>query len=131
MRNELKYLICFVLCLWSADDISNRSLHILTLGIGSVGIIGAAYLGGLTLSMAGALPGLALLLMSLTGAGIGIADGVIIAILGCVYGTGTAAVIAGMSLGLGAMAGLLKKSRDMAFIPFITVGYVIWAWVIN
>ena len=120
---ENKLLFIFVLAVWAADDIKNRSVHIGILLIGSLAaMIGLLY-NGITVNnlLFCLFPGLILSLVKIAGVRIGGADIWAVFVSGIV--SGPADTVKAMLIGL-ALFVLIKRRGEGAFLPYYLAGYL-------
>ncbi|HAZ91219.1 MAG TPA: hypothetical protein DCX21_04510 [Eubacterium sp.] len=124
-----KVIILLLLIYMSCEDIIKKRISVL---LGSLLIITAAA-GGFNLS--GLAAGFVLyLLMKITGDGIGGGDVLIITGLGLYMGVVELMYLLCFSFFLASVAGIIlllmgrKKGYRMAFVPYITIGYIMW-WI--
>lgn len=134
-----------ILLLWAVEDIRYMSIRNTHLIGGSVLLLLFVALerfnidvrsigrGGVADVLVGMSPGLVLLLLSLTGGNvIGAADGMVIFLLGMIYGVWevTEILLASLSLFCVLMGGMLwtkkiERKTRVPFLPFVLIGYLV------
>lgn len=134
-----------ILLLWAVEDIRYKSIQNIHLLGGSVLLLIFVALEGLGMDVSGIgrggvadmvvgmSLGLVLLLLSLTGGNVmGAADGVVILLLGMIYGVWevTEILLASLSLFCVMMGGMLwtkkiERKTRVPFLPFVLIGYLV------
>jgi len=134
-----------ILLLWAVEDIRYKSIQNIHLAGGSVLLLLLVVLegrgmdgssvgrGGVADVVVGMSPGLLLLLLSVTGGNVvGAADGVVILLLGTIYGVWevTEILLVSLSLFCVLMGGMLwakkiERKTRIPFLPFVLIGYLV------
>jgi len=135
IENINSFLVCMWLLLCSWQDIKNKKINVILIGMGFlVLLISTLILGNLTIwnRLAGLTLGIILLSLNpITKGQIGIGDGIIVCITGLCLGFPQNAILLAYALFGSAMFSIVllvirrvNRKRTIPFVPFLLIGYL-------